>query len=76
MWTVLTADTTDETLTQLLLDRVRELDLDPAHIVGQGYALGARHPGAHQRTVSSRCRRVIELHYSLPKAPAVFTEQQ
>lgn len=30
-----TADT--KTLTQLLLNRLRELDLDPAHMVGQGY---------------------------------------
>lgn len=32
-----TADSTGETLTQLLLDRLRKLDPDPAHIVGQGY---------------------------------------
>lgn len=70
MWTVLTAatlctrtfwdffstaDTTGETLTQLLLDRLRELDLDPAHIVGQGYD-GAGNVSGKVRGVQARIR--------------------
>ena len=50
-----TADTTGETLTQLLLDCLRELDLDPAHIVGQGYD-GAGNVGGKVRDVQARIR--------------------
>lgn len=49
------ADTTGETLTQLLLDRLRELDLDPAHIVGQGYD-GAGNVSGKVRGVQARIR--------------------
>ncbi|KAK0146901.1 repressor of the inhibitor of the protein kinase [Merluccius polli] len=50
-----TADTTGETLTQLLLGRLRELDLDPARIVGQGYD-GAGNVSGKVRGVQARIR--------------------
>ncbi|XP_056135090.1 52 kDa repressor of the inhibitor of the protein kinase-like [Lampris incognitus] len=50
-----TADATGDTLTHLLLNRLSELGLDPAHLVGQGYD-GAGDAGGKVRGAQARIR--------------------
>lgn len=54
---VSTADTTGETLTKVLLDKLNEFDLDPVNMVGQGYD-GAGNVSGKVRGVQARVKQL------------------